>query len=351
MKKLTALALIAITFAACKQETKKVTKTDPATGKTTTVEVPAGTTVAANSVTANPAIKETNGVYTQTFKLVKGQTYPLTTYTRNVQTVTNPEGKSMSGTSENTDEMSFTVDDFQNGVYDITINLIGKRNSESMNGKTMVVDTKAAAPADQNLKMMWNVNKALTGNQLKMKMKENGEVVSITGFEPIYNKVSTAAAGMIKDAKQKAAFLNSFKQSFSEKTVKEQFTKNLMVLPAKGAKIGEKWTETENASPDGKVKLVTTMQLKSVDNGQAIVSVTGGIPYKSDKRTQQGVTHSISSELSQSGTVTLDQNTGWVKNQNVTVKTTQTESISDGKQNQSMKSVSTSSVMVNPSKK
>lgn len=351
MKKFTALALMTITLAACKQETKKVTKTDPVTGKTTTVEVSATENAAQATPAADPAIKENNGVYTQGFKLVKGQTYPLTTYTRNVQTVTNPEGKSMSGTSESTDEMSFTVDDFQNGVYDITINLIGKRNSETMNGKTMVVDTKAGAPADQNLKMMWNVNKALTGNQLKMKMKETGEVVSITGFEPIYNKVSAAAGSMVKDAKQKDEFLQSFKQSFSEKTVKEQFTKNLLVLPAKGAKIGEKWTETENASADGKVKLVTSMQLKSVDNGVATIAVSGGIPYKSDKRSQQGVTHSVSSELSQNGTVVLDQNTGWVKNQNVTVKTTQTESISDGKQTQSMKRVATSSVMVNPSKK
>lgn len=350
MKKLTALALITITLAACNKETKTVTKVDPATGKTVTVEVPAEKTETATTVTENPAINETNGVYTQTFKLVKGQTYPLTTYTRNVQTVTSPEGKSMSGTSESTDEMSFTVDDFQNGVYDITINLLGKRNSESMNGKTMVVDTKTAAPTDQNLKMMWNVNKALTGNKLKLKLKETGEVVSITGFEPIYTKVSAAASSMIKDAKQKSAFMQSFKQSFGEASVKEQFAKNLRVLPAKGAKIGEKWTESENASPDGKVKLVTTMQLKSVDNGQAVVTVTGGIPYKSDKRTQQGVTHSISSELSQNGTITLDQNTGWVKNQNVTVKTTQTESISDGKQTQSMKSVATSSVMVNPNK-
>ena len=40
MKKITALALIAITLVACKKETKTITRVDPKTGKTVTVEVP-----------------------------------------------------------------------------------------------------------------------------------------------------------------------------------------------------------------------------------------------------------------------------------------------------------------------
>ncbi len=348
MKKYTAIALLAITLISCKKETKTVSKTDPVTGKTTSVEVPVEET---QKVEETFAIKDSAGVYKQGFKLEKGQTYPLTTYTRNIQTVTDPSGKTMSGTSESTDEMSFTVNDFKDGIYDISINLISKRNSESMNGKTMAVDTKAAAPKEDQLKMMWNVNKALTGNKLQMKMKENGEVISISGFEPVYNKITASAGTMIKDGKQKAAFAQSFKESFNEKVLKDQFSKNLMVLPKKGAKIGEKWTESENASQDGKVKMTTTFTLKSVENGKATVAVTGGIPYKSDKKAQQGMTHTMSSEMSQNGNIVLDQATGWITNQNVNLKTSQTESISDGKKTQSMKSVSNTTVMVNPSAK
>lgn len=352
MKKYTALALLSIALVSCKKETKTVTKVDPKTGKTVTVEVPVTDSVkTAAPVAANPAIKDSLGVYRQTFKLEKGKTYPLVTYQRDVQSITAPNGQSQSGTSESTNEMSFTVNNFDKGIYDISINLLGKRNSQTANGKTITIDTKQAAPTDQNLKMMWTVNKALTGNKLNMKMQENGKVISITGFEPVYQKISTAASGMIKDATQRNAFIKSFKNSFSEATIKEQFSKNLMVFPATGAKIGQKWTESENATPDGKVKINTTYLLKSIENGIAHVTVTGGIPYKSEKRSKEGMTHTLSSELSQNGTVQLDQNTGWIKNQNITVKTTQTESISDGKQTQSMKSTSTSTVMVNPAAK
>ncbi|QBO58591.1 DUF6263 family protein [Chryseobacterium salivictor] len=353
MKKFTAIALLSITLVACKKETKTVTKVDPQTGKTITVEVPtSGTDSLKIEQTAEQvlAIRDSLGVYRQTFKLEKGQTYPLVTYQKDVQTMTAPDGKSQSGTSETTDEMSFTVNDFKDGVYDITINLTGKRNSQSANGKTVTVDTKQAEPKEEQLKMMWKVNKALVGNKLKLKMTETGKVISITGFDAVYNKISASVGSTIKDAKDKAGFINSFKQSFNEKMLKDQFTKNLVLIPAKGVKIGDKWSASENATPDGKIKLTTTYTLKSVGDGIAQISVAGGIPKKSDKQTQEGVTRSMSSELSQNGTITLDQKTGWVKNQNIAVKTTQAETLSDGKQSQTMKSVSNSTVIVNPSK-
>ncbi|MGZ5211439.1 MAG: DUF6263 family protein [Kaistella sp.] len=351
MKKITAIALLSIVLVSCKKETQTITKVDPKTGKTVTVEVPVeDSAVIEKAALANAAIKDSLGLYTQTFKLEQGKTYPLKTFQKDVQTMTAPDGKSQSGTSESTDEMSFTVNKFENGIYDITINLVGKRNAQSANGKTVAVDTKLAEPKDEQLKMMWKVNKALVGNKLNMKMSDAGKVISITGFDAVYSKIGASVGGVIKDAKQKTAFVNSFKESFNEKILKDQFTKNLLLIPAKGVKIGEKWSQSENATPDGKIKLTTTYTLKSVGDGVAVISVGGGIPKKSDKKTQEGITRSMSSELSQNGTITLDQNTGWIKNQKIAVKTTQAETLSDGKQTQTMKSVSNSTVEVNPLK-
>lgn len=345
MKKITALLLVSIAMLSCKKETQTVTKVDPTTGKTVTVEVPSDSV---KEVAEIPAIKDSLGIYKQSFKLEKGKTYPLITVQQDKQNVTAPNGETQSGTSENRDEMSFTVNDFKDGVYSITINLLGKKSSQTANGKTVTVDTKAAEPKDEQLKMMYKVQKALVGNTLEMKMKENGDVVSITGFDPIYKKVNAAVAGTLKDANQKKAFEQSFKQTFSEASIKEQFSQNLKLIPAKGVKVGETWTDTENASPDGSVKLTTTYKLLSVGNGVAEISVSGGIPKKTDKNAQNGITHSMTAELSQNGTIKLDQNTGWVQQQNISIKTNQTETMSDGKQSQTMKSSSTSTVKVNP---
>lgn len=345
MKKITAVLLVSFAIISCKKETQTITKVDPETGKTVTVEVPADSV---KEVSEIPAIKDSLGVYHQTFKLEKDKTYPLITVQQDEQTLTAPDGQTQSGKSESRDEMSFTVNDFKNGIYDITINLIGKKSSQSANGKSIVIDTKAAAPKEEQLKMMWNVNKALVGNKLQMKMKENGDVVSITGFDPIYAKISSSVANVLKKAEEKNAFTKSFKTSFNQEVIKDQFMKNLKLIPVKGAKIGESWTETENASQDGSVKLTTTYTLKSVGNGTVEIGVSGGIPKKSDKNSREGMTHSMSSELSQNGSIILDQNTGWVKTQKISVKTSQTETLSDGKQSQSMKTASNSTVMVNP---
>ena len=54
---------------------------------------------------------------------------------------------------------------------------------------------------------------------------------------------------------------------------------------------------------------------------------------------------------SESGKIIVDENTGWLLNQNLSVKTNQKESLSDGKQTQSMTKNSTTSIIINPSYK
>lgn len=345
MKKLTAIALISIAMVSCKKETTKITKVDEKTGKVVTVDVPKDSV---KEVQINPAIKDSLDVFTQTFKLEKGKTYPFKTVQKQVMSISAPDGKSRSGTNESTDDVSFTVNDFKDGIYDIAINFIAKKESQSADGKTIEIDTNQPEPKEEQLKGQYAMQKALTGNKLQMKMDANGKILSITGFEPVYAKISKTLSVLTKDQKTVKGMLENVKQSYNEKTLKDQFTKSILVLPAKGAKIGQKWTETENMTADGKVKLTTTHTLKSVGNGEMLISITGGIPYKSDKKSQGTATHSMSSELSQNGTIIFDQNTGWIKSQNIAVKTTQKESISDGKQTQSLTSVNTSTIVVNP---
>jgi hypothetical protein len=346
MKKITALALIAITLVACKKETKTITRVDPKTGKTETVTVEVSSEEAAKP----KAISDSSGIYKQKFILEKGVTYPLVSYQREIQSLNTPDGKTMSGTTETTDEMSVTVNDFKDNVYDLTLNMTGKRMSNSANGKTLVIDTKQAAPKEDALKMDYLVSKGLAGNKLNVKMDAEGNVKSVTGFDAVYNNLKKAIAGTVKDTKQQDAFIQSFKAGFNEAMMKEQLSKNLKLLPAKGAKIGDKWTDSEDIVP-GKVKQNLTFTLVKVEDGKAEISVAGVIPSKNDKQTQNGMTHTMSLGGSQTGKIIIDENTGWLLNQNLSIKTTQKESVSDGKQTQSMSKNSTTSIIINPSYK
>lgn len=350
MKNLTAIVLVSISLFSCKQEKTK-TVVNPETGKTETVVIPENAENMDTVPKADYAIKDSAGVYTQKFNLEKGQTYPFVSYQKNVTLMTDPSGKSLTGTQETTDEMSFKVNDMVNGIYDITINLSAKRIASSSNGQTKVVDTKLSAPAAAELKSVWSINKAMTGTTLNMKMDSEGKIISITGFEPIYKKVEAAVASSIKDPKQKAQFSAGLKQSFNEKSISEQFSKNLLLLPKNGVKIGQSWTKSENLSPDGKLKLTTTYTLAKVENGVAEIRTKGGVPLKSDKMTQQGITQTMSIEGSQSGLLKYDAITGWILTGTENMTTMQKETVSDGKKSQSMTQKSTITASVNPSYK
>ncbi|WDF48546.1 DUF6263 family protein [Chryseobacterium sp. KACC 21268] len=346
MKKITALALIAITLVACKKETKTVTRVDPKTGKTETVTVE----VSEEEASKPKAIADSSGVFKQKFILEKGVTYPLVSYQREIQSLNTPDGKTMSATTETTDEMSVTVNDFKDNIYDLTLNMVGKRMSNTSNGKTVSIDTKQAAPKEEALKMDYLVSKGLAGNKLNVKMDAYGNIKSVTGFDAVYNNLKKAIAGTVKDTKQQTAFIESFKTGFNEAMMKEQLGKNLKLLPAKGAKIGDKWTDSEDIVP-GKVKQTLTFTLTKVEDGKAEISVTGVIPSKSDKQSQNGMTHTMSVGGTESGKIIIDENTGWLLNQNLSIKTNQKESVSDGKQTQSMSKNSTTSIIINPSYK
>lgn len=349
MKKITALALIAISLAACKKETTKtVTKVNPETGKTETVTV---TVPEEEKVSTKMAIVDSSGIYKQTFLLEKGKTYPLTSYQRDIQSISTPEGKTMSGTNEITDEMSITVNDFKDNVYDLSINLIGKRNSNSANGKTVISDTKGAQPKEEQLKGMYIINKAMVGNKLNMKMTVNGKINSITGFDTVYKKIDAALVSLVKEPKQKAQVMEGMKASFNEKMLKEQFQKNLTFIPTKGVKIGEKWTDTEDILPGGDIKLTTNYSLVKVADGKAEIAVTGTIPTKTNKRSQEGMTHSMSVGGTQTGKIILDAATGMLLHENVSIKTDQKETLSDGKKSQSITQTSNSSIIINPAYK
>ncbi|WP_027382650.1 DUF6263 family protein [Epilithonimonas caeni] len=347
MKKITALALIAITLTACKKETKTITRVDPKTGKTETVTVE----VSPEEASKPKAIADSSGIYKQKFILEKGTTYPLVSYQREIQQLTSPDGKTVSGTSETTDEMSVTVNDFKDNIYDLTLNMVGKRMSTTANGKTVSIDTKKPAPKEDNLKMDYIVSKGLAGNKLNVKMDVYGNIKSITGFEAVQNNLRKSIAGTVKDTKQQDAFVESFKAGFNEEMMKEQLSKNLKLIPTKGAKIGEKWTTSEDIDPSGKLKQTLTFTLVKVEDGKAEISVTGVIPSKSDKQSQNGMTHSMTMGGSESGKIIIDENTGWLLNQNLSVKTNQKETLSDGKQTQSMTKNSTTSIIINPSYK
>ena len=341
IKRIFALGVIGLALVACNNDKKTEQKTNSETGKVENVEKKEEENI------IQKAISDSAGVYTQKFILEKGKTYPFSSVQKEVQTIKDPSGKSMKGTQEIVDERNIVVNDFQNGVYDLTINILGKKMTSIADGKTVVIDTKQPAPKEEQLKNIWTINNTLVGSKFSVKMKENGEVISIKGIDELYKKVEKAITPFVKEAEQRKQFVEFFKQGFNEKMIKEEFSAGINILPKKGVKLGESWTISENIDPEGKVKSNITYTLNKIENGVVEVSVTGNIPAKSNKQTQNGITMTMSVEGSQNGTLKIDENSGWVLSSKMNIKTTNKQTMTDGKRTETMTAVSESTVSVN----
>ena len=341
IKRIFALGVIGLALVACNNDKKTEQKTNSDSGKVENVEKKEEENI------VQKAISDSAGVYTQKFILEKGKTYPFSSVQKEVQTIKDPSGKSMKGTQEIVDERNIVVNDFQNGVYDLTINILGKKMTSIADGKTVVIDTKQPAPKEEQLKNIWTINNTLVGSKFSVKMKENGEVISIKGIDELYKKVEKAITPFVKEAEQRKQFVEFFKQGFNEKMIKEEFSAGINILPKKAVKLGESWTISENIDPEGKVKSNITYTLNKIENGVAEVSVTGNIPAKSNKQTQNGITMTMSVEGSQNGTLKIDENSGWVLFSKMNIKTTNKQTMTDGKRTETMTAVSESTVSVN----
>ena len=341
IKRIFALGVIGLALVACNNDKKTEQKTNSDSGKVENVEKKEEENI------VQKAISDSAGVYTQKFILEKGKTYPFSSVQKEVQTIKDPSGKSMKGTQEIVDERNIVVNDFQNGVYDLTINILGKKMTSIADGKTVVIDTKQPAPKEEQLKNIWTINNTLVGSKFSVKMKENGEVISIKGIDELYKKVEKAITPFVKEAEQRKQFVEFFKQGFNEKMIKEEFSAGINILPKKGVKLGESWTISENIDPEGKVKSNITYTLNKIENGVAEVSVTGNIPAKSNKQTQNGITMTMSVEGSQNGTLKIDENSGWVLSSKMNIKTINKQTMTDGKRTETMTAVSESTVSVN----
>lgn len=341
IKRIFALGVIGLALVACNNDKKTEQKTNSDSGKVENVEKKEEENI------IQKAISDSAGVYTQKFILEKGKTYPFSSVQKEVQTIKDPSGKSMKGIQEIVDERNIVVNDFQNGVYDLTINILGKKMTSIADGKTVVIDTKQPAPKEEQLKNIWIINNTLVGSKFSVKMKENGEVISIKGIDELYKKVEKAITPFVKEAEQRKQFVEFFKQGFNEKMIKEEFSAGINILPKKGVKLGESWTISENIDPEGKVKSNITYTLNKIENGVVEVSVKGNIPAKSNRQTQNGITMTMSVEGSQNGTLKIDENSGWVLSSKMNIKTTNKQTMTDGKRTETMTAVSESTVSVN----
>lgn len=342
LKKSILVTSLVLSLVACEKENTKVT----VTGKDGKI-IELSQEKIAELIKKPNAIIDSSGFFKAKFLLEKGAKFPFVSLQKDTKTMITPDGKKQSMSEETKDEMLFEVTDVQKEVYSLNVNLISKKLSSFGNGQKIVVDTKALAPKEQNLKMLYLVNKSMMNSTLNVQMNPIGKILSVKGFEPIYGKIETALKTSVKDASALKNIMQGVKASFNSEVMTKQLEKSINVLPKKGVKLGGIWTETENLDQAGKIKNTTNYTLKNVNEAEVEIEISGGIPQNTDKQSKDNFTRTFSIKSTQNGKILIDRKTGWVTGSVLNINSNQKESISDGKKTESMTSNTVSSMKIN----
>ena len=152
---------------------------------------------------------------------------------------------------------------------------------------------------------------ALLGQGFSMKITPLGEVADIQGIDALLSHVLdtlNVPAGSARDAIQ-----DSLESQFGEEAMKESFEKATAIYPEKPVALGDSWSKKLVLAMGMPMIVDSTWTLKSRKDGVALVDVKSTIVPNPDAKPMEISGMTIAYEVSgdQSGTLELDEATGW----------------------------------------
>jgi hypothetical protein len=152
---------------------------------------------------------------------------------------------------------------------------------------------------------------ALLGQGFSMKLTPLGEVADIQGVDALLSHildVLNVPAGSARDAIQK-----TLEAQFGEEALAESFEKATAIYPDKPLSVGDSWSKKLALATGMPMIIDNTWTLKSRKDGVAFVDVKSKIAPNPDAKPLEISGMTVSYELSgdQSGSLELDEATGW----------------------------------------
>jgi Family of unknown function (DUF6263) len=150
--------------------------------------------------------------------------------------------------------------------------------------------------------LMKKLFSGIKGKAFFMKVDEEGNVLSVTGFNEIINGM-VDSAGVNDDMKLQMRV--SLKDQFNEQELKNQFAQAFMIFPNKRVKVGDSWQKNHRMGGKMPAVLSTTYTVKKMENEQVTLDAKTVIGSAGGEMEVKG---------EQTGTLLLNSKTGLVVN-------------------------------------
>ena len=150
--------------------------------------------------------------------------------------------------------------------------------------------------------IMKNAFIKVVGKTFSIKVDEEGNVLSVKGFEKIIKDI-VDAAGLNEDLKLQVRM--SLQDQFNEQELKDQFAQVFMIFPNKSVKPGDSWQKDYRKGGKMPANFSTTYTVRKMDDDQLTLDAKAII-------TSAGKEMEVKGE--QAGTLLVDRKTGMVVN-------------------------------------
>lgn len=155
---------------------------------------------------------------------------------------------------------------------------------------------------DDQVNMMKNIFNRIKGKAFTIKADEEGNVLSVDGFDQIINGI-VDSAGVNED--MKLQMRASLQDQFNEQELKDQFSQVFMIFPNKTVKPGDSWKKNYRRGGKLPADFSTTYTVKTMDEGRVTLDAKTIISSTGKEMEVKG---------EQSGTLLVDSKTGLVIN-------------------------------------
>jgi Family of unknown function (DUF6263) len=200
---------------------------------------------------------------------------------------------------------SMNVTSIDENIRSVTTAYKSMRMNMKVGGMTIDIDSdKPVADNGETdisknpLGMMNKVIGGMMGKKFVIKVNEEGKVLEVTGFEKIFADMIDS---MGLDDKMKAQVSASFKDQFSEQTIKDQFAQVFTIFPNKEVKVGDSWEKTYSTGGKMAATYTTTYTAKEIEGEHVTLTTKTKIGSNGDSQDVNGT---------QSGNILVDSKTG-----------------------------------------
>jgi hypothetical protein len=153
---------------------------------------------------------------------------------------------------------------------------------------------------------------AMVGKEFRARIAPTGAVTDVQGFDAVLEELLTEMP--LGEGQQAEAVRESLRGQIGDEAMADMLTSTLAIYPTEPVGVGDSWSRRVEISTGFPVITETTWTLKERRNGRAVIDVQSTVSANPEAPPLQMGAMAIRIELAgdQSGTIEVDEATGWI---------------------------------------